>query len=273
MHPPILEALDARPDEAATWEVLADWLEETGDARAEFLRLTRDVEFPDPDLPDELHQRLTTAAKAAQSAWFGARDVADLGLVWHRGFISHANVTPKHADLLAHPAMRFVRELNVSGFERFELPLRHQLRVLRCEGVERLPELPPLDLLVLLHPKRVETTGAVPKRLIVSDSHDPEVHARPRYAPMNFRALPPEIAPGGDGFSDWGGSSRKIGSGIVNRHRRLLACGACGSRDFAQIFDGYWKFKENYSKTYTFREEIWCRDCGVFSFFERHTED
>mgnify|MGYP001605736128 CR=1 FL=1 len=69
------------------------------------------------------------------------------------------------------------------------------------------------------------------------------------------------------------GSLRTFGSSIADPYRRLQRCGACGSGEVAQIFDGSWKFKERDLKTYTFREEVWCRGCGAFTLAEFQEED
>lgn len=265
MHTPLLEVLDQNPDDTATWDVLADWLEERGDARAEWMRLTRDVELPHP----RWTRREQLALARAEAAWFPGVDTRALGLGWRHGFVAHASLTPAHLWLLAHPALRFVRELDFSGVETVTLPPRHQLRALRCEGATRLPVLPPLELLVLLR-STATPTGAAPTRLVMSDA--PEVHARPRYGMVDFRALPPQVPGDGDGRDEWRGSLRTFGSSISDPYRRLQRCGACGGGEVAQIFDGCWKFKERDLKTYTFREEVWCRGCGAFTLLE-HVED
>lgn len=269
MHPPLLEALAATPDDAETWDVLADWLEERGDARAAWMRLTRDVPLPNP-----VHAGAYLAAlQAAERAWFGDLDVRELGLVWRHGFVELAHLMPKHAALLRHPALRFVRELNLSGFDEVTLPPRHQLRALRCDGAKALPALPPLELLVLLNGAPA-LTGERPARCVVRARADVELHVRPRYGLVNFRALPAELPAEGDGSDEWRATSRSFGSGISDPHRLLRACGACDGADLAQIFDGFWKFKDSdASKWLTWREEVWCRDCGAFTFLERHEED
>jgi hypothetical protein len=99
------------------------------------------------------------------------------------------------------------------------------------------------------------------------------VHVRPRFGPADFRALPPHVQDPGGGESDWGYSFKRVGSSLARPYRRLRTCGLCGGEDNAQIFDWISKFRDERGKSYVFREEIFCRTCGVFTSLELHTED
>lgn len=270
--PSILEALDGKTDDHAAWDVFADWLEEHDDPRAELCRLTLTTEFPNPQLTQDRQRVLTGALQRASAAWFPELETAGLGLVWRQGFVWQATLTPKHAELLLHPAFRFIRELNLTGFEKVEVPPRHQLRTLRCEGAATLPSVPNLDLLVLVQPKE-PLKSSVPKgRVLVSDSAAP-VHVVPRFGPTDFRSLPADAEEPGSGASDWGCSFKHVGSSLARSNRRLKSCGLCCSEDNVQIFDWLSKFRDERGKSYVFREEIFCRTCGVFTSFELHMED
>ncbi len=165
MNPQLLEALDAAPEDNGVWDVLADWLEERGDARAEFMRLTRDVEFPGPSLNEAQRKSIDVAFQKAKRAW-KLPDKLQAGLVWRHGFVSRALVREKEAQVLKHPAMRFVQRLSFEG-PLLVLPPRHQLRSLACEEIEHggllsLEHQPRLRQLMLLN-----SLGASPDLLLV----------------------------------------------------------------------------------------------------------
>ena len=113
----------------------------------------------------------------------------------------------------------------------------------------------------------------MPKGRVLVSSTAP-VHVAPRFGPADFRALPPDAKdPGSSGASDWGYSFKHVGSSLARPNRRLKTCGLCSGEDTAQIFDWMSKFRDERGKSYVFREEIFCRTCGVFTSFELHTED
>jgi uncharacterized protein (TIGR02996 family) len=69
---PFLRALADHPPEEASWQVYADWLEERGDVRGEYLRLERSLAaHAEPD-PDERVLRLRQLAAQVHPNWKGA---------------------------------------------------------------------------------------------------------------------------------------------------------------------------------------------------------
>lgn len=208
MHDALLAALDENPDDLATWDVLADWLEERGDPRAEFMRLTRDTEFPNPALPAEQQARLREAHARAQTAWFGDRDVTqEQGLVWRHGMVSSAIVDTPAAPGPRHPAFRFVEELSCRGADLAQLPMRH-LRALRASGAPTgTLTLPPgMKVLTLLHSVRAERpviTGPAPETLVVDEPWLEAICDRQWLAPVQRLRIHLTTAKGLERFTAW----------------------------------------------------------------------
>ncbi len=268
MNEALLSLLDANPDDAGTWAVLADWLEERGDPRAEFMRLTRDVEFPDPALPEEQQRRLSEAFVHAEAAWFPDVKPGPWTLIWRHGFVSRVlyalgpdwlsshHYLP-HVELREHPALRFIRELNVADVEYLPGSLPH-LRVLRCsklrpDGLE-LFAAPRLELAVLS-----ETTLNWPAHLptphrlhvVPPTNYDRRLRPMPTYnwaKPIPSDPSRPFCAP-----------PAKAG---------VPRCAACGSTRLRHLLHTWRRGEDNGGTFHTNTYEAQCERCGTFTLHE-----
>lgn len=178
MNEALLSLLDKNPDDHTTWDVLADWLEERDDPRAELMRLTRDREFPGPGWSERDTRQLTAALARTRAEWFPFVELHEHQLTWRHGFISTMRLhegAREWARQGAHPAMRYVRDVSLTRFATWEWKHHRHLKRLRClrltPGV--LEGLPRLDVLLLL--SSAEGVGrlnelAPPKLLIIDEA-------------------------------------------------------------------------------------------------------
>jgi uncharacterized protein (TIGR02996 family) len=132
-----LHAVREDPDDDAPRLVYADWLEERGDPRGEFIRadcaLAR-LPAGDPRRP-ALEERRRLLLAEHHDAWLGPLRGLAYGWSFRRGFVEEVTVDtrqlPKHADALFAAPLRLVRLLHAGGVIQEVAECRH-LRRLRA---------------------------------------------------------------------------------------------------------------------------------------------
>lgn len=267
MNEALLAALDENPDDLATWDVLADWLEERDDPRAELMRLTRDMEFPNTSLPPEKQSKLRAAQTRAETAWFG-EPLDSWVVTWRHGFVvrlleSFGPTWRGHQfgsgdPLLGHPALRFVRELNVANVGHFEPGSVRHLRVLRCSGLKpaglEAVQLPQLELAVL---SQGETRWPAhlprPRRLLAAPLVNLDM--RVKYSALREWASPVRtLAP-----RDFRERTFTIAG------RAIARCAACQSTDVRVIAQATSRGHDNGGDFWTDHQEAHCSACGSFT--------
>ncbi len=275
MNEALLQQLDANPDDAGAWAVLADWLEERGDARAEWLRWTAGDNFPGSSREDAAKLSLQSALARAEATWFPGRDVGAHEFLWRHGFVSAATLRSKEDEaLLTHPALRFVRELNLHDVQRLDFTVFRHLRVLRSSLNEagRLALPPSLEMLVMLNTWRVQPggpsfAGHVPKALVVDVEWEKAV-------PKSARVYRPQFPPRHD--VTWHVTpevgvvtSRVRGYRDVvvpqTCHWPVETCGVCEA-PARGIFERTSHLRSGYGDVETSLDvELWCPRCGCFT--------
>jgi uncharacterized protein (TIGR02996 family) len=144
------QAILDQPDDPASYAAYADWLQEQGDPRGEFIRvqLALEDEVRPPEERRALQAREKELLDSHERDWLGelAPHLLDRGEStphvehrWRWGFLSALSaqcLTTRFAQALAAaPAARFLRELRVSGEARYFSRIR--------EAQERGPNRPP----------------------------------------------------------------------------------------------------------------------------------
>src|SRR5262245_38736778 len=88
-HEAFLRGILQHPDDDAPRQVYADWLEERGDPRGEFIRVQCELARLPPDDPrwDALEQREFDLLRAHETEW--TKDIKSIVSEWqfHRGFV------------------------------------------------------------------------------------------------------------------------------------------------------------------------------------------
>lgn len=142
-NPALLSAVRARPDDAAGWQVFADWLLEQGEAWGEVISTAARGK------PDAAKQKAVSQA---------LRDGAEgVEVTWQHGVIDELSLAPMDADesdpmhvvlerFLRHPAGHFVRRLSLGlpPSEDTEWHMEDLAKALAAAGP--LPRLEVLDL-------------------------------------------------------------------------------------------------------------------------------
>jgi uncharacterized protein (TIGR02996 family) len=132
-----LQAVVEDPDDDAPRLVYADWLEERGEPRGEFIRtdcaLAR-LPADDPRRPP-LEERRRLLLAEHRDAWLGPLRGLAYGWTFRRGFVEEVTVDarhfPKHADTFFAAPLRLVRLLHAGGVIQEVAECRH-LRRLRA---------------------------------------------------------------------------------------------------------------------------------------------
>ncbi|MCA9062363.1 MAG: TIGR02996 domain-containing protein [Planctomycetaceae bacterium] len=130
------------PGDLAPRLVFADWLEEQGDPRGEFIRIQCELSEPSDDLSrrDELDHRQEQLRRQFEHEW--TRDVRGLvnGWTFHCGFVESVEATAdqlmKHGDRLRQlTPIRYLTIQSAASTTRriMELQLIQQLEILRIE--------------------------------------------------------------------------------------------------------------------------------------------
>ena len=178
MNEALLSLLDKTPEDHTTWDVLADWLEERDDPRAELMRLTRDREFPGAGWKASETRQLTAALERTRAEWFPFVEVNKHQLTWRHGFITTMRLHDGEQEWArrgAHPAMRYVRDVSLTRFASWDWKQHRHLKRLRCSRLTPavLKGLPRLDVLLLLNSADGEgrlNESPPPKMLIIDQA-------------------------------------------------------------------------------------------------------
>src|SRR5262249_39331179 len=118
---PFIRAIAERPDEDMPRLIYADWLEERGDPRAEFIRVQCTLASPDTPYTQRADLKATERALRAAHLAVWARPLTDLGawsVLFRRGLPEA--VTMRTEDFLKHAETLFtqapVRDLSLLGY-------------------------------------------------------------------------------------------------------------------------------------------------------------
>jgi uncharacterized protein (TIGR02996 family) len=140
MHDAFLQEILARPDDDAPRLIYADWLEEQGDVRAEFIRIQCALWGMEEYHPDyrRLHARELALLKQHKDAWLGPIRHMTFEARFYRGFVREITVGPQ--QFLRHWTELFrlapIQRLNLTRVtDATVLPL------VACEGFRRITEL------------------------------------------------------------------------------------------------------------------------------------
>lgn len=145
----LLAAIYDDPDDDTARSVYADYLQEKGDPRGEFIAL---------QLADAQHERQAELLEEYTARWLGGMQIKRTGLKWERGFVVAGEALDTHGD--PDPAWRLVRELTDTAPLRDGFPMP-SLRTLTTEHLQPLTLLhEPLTVERLIYTSGVDTRFA-----------------------------------------------------------------------------------------------------------------
>lgn len=161
-------AIDAAPDEASLFAVLADWLSHHGDPRGELIGLMLGEQN------EATAQRRNALLAHPSLRWGGSSDQWRWGYVHEATLSSGSPHTLDAGTLWRHPSLRFLRALRLSFAEPFEALLTHlvdasprvlhrlELAAPRPLDLSQLAPTLPLRALSLHAPQLTNTLAAFP---------------------------------------------------------------------------------------------------------------